>query len=303
MPIYTPNFNLAKPLVGDPTDQNLWGGELNTNMDNIDSLVAPLASPAFTGTPTAPTAAAATSTTQVATTAFVTSALTTAGPIKTLIGTVITANGNYTPNAKLAYCMVRMVGAGGGGGGAFDTSSGGGGEAGTYGERLFTVAEITAALSGGVIACTIGTAGTAGANTGGTGGTGGNTVFGSLMTANGGKGGTGLASQPGLAPGWGGNSTAAGTGGTINQPGGPGFTGYGGFVGGSFRSGFGGNGGSSMFAQGGIGGTHYNTTTNNPLIGTGAGAGGGGASADNGVGVTGAAGIRGEIRILEYCTA
>ena len=40
---------------------------------------APLASPAFTGTPTAPTAAANTNTTQVATTAFVTSALSSAG--------------------------------------------------------------------------------------------------------------------------------------------------------------------------------------------------------------------------------
>ena len=40
---------------------------------------APLASPAFTGTPTAPTAAANTNNTQVATTAFVTSALSTAG--------------------------------------------------------------------------------------------------------------------------------------------------------------------------------------------------------------------------------
>ena len=36
--------------------------------------VAPLASPAFTGTPTAPTAAAGTNTTQIATTAFVTAA-------------------------------------------------------------------------------------------------------------------------------------------------------------------------------------------------------------------------------------
>ena len=40
---------------------------------------APLASPALTGTPTAPTAAANTNTTQVATTAFVTSALSTSG--------------------------------------------------------------------------------------------------------------------------------------------------------------------------------------------------------------------------------
>lgn len=40
MPTYTPNFNLAKPLVNDPTDEDLWGGELNGNMDIIDTALA-----------------------------------------------------------------------------------------------------------------------------------------------------------------------------------------------------------------------------------------------------------------------
>lgn len=35
MPTYTTPYNLAKPLVNDPTDQDLWGGELNSNMDII----------------------------------------------------------------------------------------------------------------------------------------------------------------------------------------------------------------------------------------------------------------------------
>jgi hypothetical protein len=43
-------------------------------MDHTHSLLAPKASPAFTGTPTAPTAAAGTNNTQVATTAFVNTA-------------------------------------------------------------------------------------------------------------------------------------------------------------------------------------------------------------------------------------
>jgi hypothetical protein len=43
--------------------------------DELDSDKAPLASPAFTGTPTAPTATAGTSTTQLATTAFVAAAI------------------------------------------------------------------------------------------------------------------------------------------------------------------------------------------------------------------------------------
>lgn len=46
--------------------------------NNINSIYAPKASPALTGTPTAPTATAGTNTTQIATTAFVTSAIQTA---------------------------------------------------------------------------------------------------------------------------------------------------------------------------------------------------------------------------------
>lgn len=36
MPTYTTHYNLAKPLVNSPVDEDLWGGELNDNMDIID---------------------------------------------------------------------------------------------------------------------------------------------------------------------------------------------------------------------------------------------------------------------------
>lgn len=39
MPTQTTNYGLLKPLVNDATDQDLWGGELNQDMDTIDGLI------------------------------------------------------------------------------------------------------------------------------------------------------------------------------------------------------------------------------------------------------------------------
>lgn len=36
MPTFTANFNLAKPLVNSPVDEDLWGNELNDDLDIID---------------------------------------------------------------------------------------------------------------------------------------------------------------------------------------------------------------------------------------------------------------------------
>lgn len=73
-----------------------------------DTSRAPLASPAFTGTPTAPTAAAGTNTTQIATTAFVQSAV--GGLIKTATGTIGTnatsASVSYTGTLINAYATM-----------------------------------------------------------------------------------------------------------------------------------------------------------------------------------------------------
>jgi hypothetical protein len=67
-------------FVGTPTAPTAAPGTSSTQLattafvTTVDTQKAPLASPAFTGTPTAPTAAAGTNTTQLATTAFVTTA-------------------------------------------------------------------------------------------------------------------------------------------------------------------------------------------------------------------------------------
>lgn len=78
-------FSCLKGPKGDPGSGSTveWGevyGDLanQTDLDTALSAKAPLASPALTGTPTAPTATAGTNTTQIATTAFVNTAIDTA---------------------------------------------------------------------------------------------------------------------------------------------------------------------------------------------------------------------------------
>ncbi len=39
MPTFTTNYDWIKPSVGDPTDQDLWGGMLNSNLDSQDTIV------------------------------------------------------------------------------------------------------------------------------------------------------------------------------------------------------------------------------------------------------------------------
>ena len=49
MPTSTTNFGLSKPLVNDVTDQDLWGGELNTDLDSIDTLLLTCLNTSVTG--------------------------------------------------------------------------------------------------------------------------------------------------------------------------------------------------------------------------------------------------------------
>lgn len=39
MPNLTSNFSFNKPLVNDPIDEDLWGGQLNSNWDSVDTIL------------------------------------------------------------------------------------------------------------------------------------------------------------------------------------------------------------------------------------------------------------------------
>ena len=98
-------------ITGQPSD--------NTNLNNALNLKANLASPAFTGTPTAPTAATGTNTTQVATTAFVQDAISNASLTLAVNNTALTQSGGVctwtitnTLNNADVICSVREVSSG-----------------------------------------------------------------------------------------------------------------------------------------------------------------------------------------------
>lgn len=76
-------------------------------LNELDTEKAPLASPALTGTPTAPTAGAGTSTTQIATTAFVTSGLATHTGATTAHGVTGNVAGTGSANTFTALQTIR----------------------------------------------------------------------------------------------------------------------------------------------------------------------------------------------------
>lgn len=145
---------------------------------------APLASPALTGTPTAPTAAVGTNTTQIATTAFVKSVVASAGNVGG--AATFTASGTWTCPAGVYTAFVRVIGGGAGGGGADYGVGGGGGSA----VENTSIVKVT---PGTVYTITIGAGGAGGvgiAYSTGYGGSGGNSsALG--ITGYGGSGGAG----------------------------------------------------------------------------------------------------------------
>ena len=98
-------------ITGQPTD--------NTNLATALNLKADLASPTFSGTPTAPTATTGTNTTQIATTAFVQDAVSTASLTLASNNTALTQSGGVctwtitnTLNNADVICSVREVSSG-----------------------------------------------------------------------------------------------------------------------------------------------------------------------------------------------
>lgn len=265
------------------------------------ALKAPLASPVFTGNPTAPTASPGDNDLSLANTAFVTAALVALAPsiaVTVVRRQVFTASGTYTPHASMLYCTVTATGSGGGGGGAnastsSDNSCGGGGGGGGTTRETYSAATIGASQT-----VTIGAAGTAGASSGTSGGAGGNTTFGALMTAGGGVGGTGQSSSSAFAAAGGGTGGTA-TGGETNIPGGAGAAGIA-----ATAVAIGGNGGGTFWGTGGRGGARSGAHSTSSAAGTAYGAGGGGgavqlSTSGNGGGV----GMTGIVEVIEYCSA
>lgn len=91
----TTNFLAKDSLPEADSGKIIKGSEFDTEFNNLQSAIntkSDIASPAFTGVPTAPTATAGTSTTQLATTSFVTTALQALYPIGSIYSATVSTN-------------------------------------------------------------------------------------------------------------------------------------------------------------------------------------------------------------------
>ncbi|GBQ20456.1 hypothetical protein AA0472_0143 [Acetobacter estunensis NRIC 0472] len=141
--------------------------------------LAPINSPAFTGTPTAPTPASGDSSQKLATTAFVTNwASANLLACDTYLGPAASAGGynviQLSLNSRTRFAIIEIAGAGGGGGGG-------------YCRFLVTASELQWPVT-----ATLGAGGRGGqsASTAMSGNSGGNAAFGSMVVAVGGSGGS-----------------------------------------------------------------------------------------------------------------
>ena len=91
----TTNFLAKDSLPENDSGKIIKGSEFDTEFNALQTAVntkADLASPSFTGVPTAPTASSGTSTTQLSTTAFVTTALQALYPIGSIYSATVSTN-------------------------------------------------------------------------------------------------------------------------------------------------------------------------------------------------------------------
>ena len=207
-----------------------------TNLTTDLAAKAPLASPALTGSPTAPTPSSTTFTTQIATSALI--------PQGQRYTKLTTTSQTFTVPTGVTSIRVRVRGGGGGGGGGGSTSTAaqlqagaGGGGAGETKEEWVTVAAgdtLTATIGGGGAG---GAGGTTGGNAGGIAGSGGTTTLTDTTTS------TALIT----ATGGGRGSSSPSTSSTTVYGGYPGAAGQGTISGANSIPGVGGNTGGSSY--------------------------------------------------------
>lgn len=207
------------------------------------------------------------------------------GFVKTVKKQQFTISGTYTPSAGMLYCLIKGVGGGAGGGGSTGAaSSAAGGGAGGYSEKLCSASDI-----GTSQAVVIGAGGAGGAiNT--IGADGGATNIGTLVTANGGKGGGASSNTSGSTASTPGLGASAGTGDLAIA----GQSGNGGIYATGAAIAVTGFGGSTQY---GSGGAPVNNSNGNNGQGYGAGGSGGGVGAHSG-----GNGTNGIVIILEFCS-
>lgn len=330
MSTLTPNYQFVLPAVNNPLDGNRWGGQLNLNSSNLDSLLTSInasnvgATPPFVPATSAPTTGMLWLDTSSGGDFYFLKIYdgtdwATIGSLNTTLHEfsqnnvsynmrVLTSSGTYTVPSGLTFAKITAIGGGGagalaGGRGFGNATAGGGGGAGGVCIRSYTSTELGSSQT-----YTIGAGGTINGQ-GITGGNGSATTFSSgplLLTANGGSGGTAInttAGQPCAAAGGAGGTAS---GGTINMTGMAGLDGF------ASRNGDGnnymmaGNGGNSTYGNGGQGGKILNISGAEQASGSngsGYGTGGGGAgfvSSPGAITATAGTGAQGVIIVEEY---
>lgn len=250
-------------------------GDISITNAGVTSITS---SVALAGSPTTTTQSPGDNSTKIATTAFVTAAVSAGPGIVAVKKQTFTANGTYTPSAGMVYCMVEAIGGGASGGFHVGPSTaGGGGGGGGVTQSLLTAAQIGASKT-----VTIGAGGASGGTSANNydGTSGGDTSLGTLVIAKGGTKGLGASAT-------GGAGGVAGTGDFAI----PGYAGL------NSVGAVGGTGGGNLYSALGSLGTYQGNSVATTFYGQGSG----GACSGGGSGGT-TAGNNGYMRITEYCT-